>query len=186
MENLMYILLLIFFVGIALYFIYLHGELMKLDSNCNQAWENINIQLERRYNLLKVMVELADVRTEGKKQMLEKIMDTRKAAMEITTPYEKGKVEKLILNQIKLIFSLANEFPQLRQDREFAAMRNIAVEIEEYLQEARRSYNASVTRWNQKKESFPTKLLAKLFRLKTKEFFQPNEPYEKLPEIKLQ
>ena len=182
----MFISLLVFLGGIAAYIIYLHSKITKLSSGCDIAWKNINVQLEHRYKLLKALVELAEVRTEGKKQMFEKIMETRKIAMDTKTPYEKGKAEKLILNQIKLIFSLANEYPKLRQDHEFADMRNIAVEIEEYLQEARRSYNAAVTRWNQKRETFPIWLVARLFGLKTKEFFQPNEPYEKLPEIKLQ
>ena len=182
----MYITLAVFLGIIAFYIFYLHNEIMKLNSVCNQAWENINIQLERRYKLLTSLVALVEIHTDKTKQVLEKMLEARKIAMEIKTPYKKGKAEKLILYEIKLIFSMANDYPKLRQDREFVAMSNIAVEIEEYLQESRRSYNAAVTRWNQKRDGFPIRLVARLLGLKTKEFFQPNEPYEKLPKIKLQ
>lgn len=182
----MYILLLITLVCAMIYSFYLYSVIMNTESTCNQAWKNLNLQLERRYKLLKALAELMEFSLDDKKAMFEKIMENRKIAMDIHTPYEKGKAEKTVLYDIKMIFALSNEHPELLEKREFTDMRNLAVEIEEYLQETRKSYNAAVSKWNHMRETFPISLMAKLLRLKTKEFFQPNEPYEKLPDIKLQ
>jgi len=72
----------------------------------------------------------------------------------------------------KNLFALAENYPELKSNRNFLQLQEQLAEIEDPLQMARRYYNGATRNYNLLIESFPSNLVAGLFRLQRAEFFQ--------------
>ena len=76
------------------------------------------------------------------------------------------------------LFAVAEAYPQLRASENFMQLQEELTDTEDKIAAARRYYNATVLRFNTRQQTFPTLIVARLFRFSPREFFEAGEDAE--------
>ena len=165
----------VFLVAAAAVFALLIGIYNRLVGSRNRArtaWSDIDVQLQRRYDLIPQLVEAVDQYARYERATLEAVTELRAEAMQIGGIGERGNTEQKLADGVQRLLALAEDYPDLQADRNFMDLQRQLAETENYLQFARRYYNGSVRDYNTLIEAVPSNLVAGLFRFRQREFFQ--------------
>jgi LemA protein len=146
------------------------NRFVRLRNQVNEAWAGIDVQLQRRYDLVPGLVATVKGYMKHESGVLERV--TRLRQQPDMTVGRRGGEETGLSHSIGRLFALAEEYPDLKASAGFRQLHDSLVEVEEQLQYARRYYNGSVRDNNNLAESFPSLLIARLFRFRLAEFFE--------------
>lgn len=95
------------------------------------------------------------------------------------TPEEIAKTENMLSATLKSIFALAEAYPELKANENFAKLQDELSDTENKIQSSRRFYNGNVRDFNTKVQQFPTNLIAGMFSFKKYDFFEVGEESER-------
>ena len=164
----------------------LYNRLIRSRNRVDTAWSDIDVQLQRRHDLIPRLVAAVDQYAKYEKATLEAVTELRAEAMEGADVRAKGRVEEKLSAGIERIIALAENYPDLKANENFLSLQNELVETENYLQFARRYYNGSVRDYNTMTESVPSNIVAGWFRFSAREFFQKtSDDAANVPLVKL-
>ena len=150
----------------------IYNRLIRGRNRVATAWSDIDVQLQRRHDLIPRLVEAVDQYAKYERATVEAVTELRAEAMRQATVGERGKVEERLGEGIGRLLALAENYPDLKANENFLQLQQELVETEDYLQFARRYYNGSVRDYNTMIESVPSNIVAGLFRFEGREFFQ--------------
>jgi LemA protein len=157
------VLVLILGAGIALY-----NRLIRGRNRVSTAWSDIDVQLQRRHDLVPRLVAAVKQYAQYEKATLEAVTVLRTEAMQTAEVRAKGKLEEKLSAGLDRIIALAENYPDLKANENFLNLQNELVETENYLQFARRYYNGSVRDYNTLTETVPSNFIAGWFNFRTK------------------
>lgn len=183
MTYLYIVLGLVVIVGLWLWAAY--NGLVRLKNQTDEAWSDIDVQLKRRYDLIPNLVETVKGYATHEREAFENVTKARSAAMGATTPEAKGQAENMLSGALKSIFALAEAYPDLKANQNFAKLQDELSDTENKIQAARRFYNGNVRDLNTRIQSFPTNMFAKSLGFSSREFFEVDNEAEKQP-VKVQ
>jgi LemA protein len=152
--------------------ILIFNRLVSLSNTADAAWADIDAQLKRRYDLVPNLLELAKGYAAHEGATFEKIAAARTAGLDAFTPGEKAQTEPGLAAGLRSVFALAESYPELKANEQFLNLQHTLTDIEDYLQTARRHYNAVVRELNTQAQVFPNNLFASLFGIVPREYFQ--------------
>ena len=179
MEFLSWIILII--ALIILWLIFTYNRLITLRNQVKEAWADIEVQLQRRYNLIPNLVETVKGYAAHEKEVFQKVTEARARAMGAQDIKEKADAENFLSQTLKSLFAVAENYPQLRASENFLALQRDLTDTEDKIQAARRFYNGLVRDFNIKLETFPTNLIAQTMGFKKAEFFEISSPEAREP-----
>lgn len=159
--------------------IVMYNNLVKLKVQCDNAWSDIDVQLKRRYDLVPNLVETVKGYAAHERGTLEDVVKARNQAMTTQGPAAKAEAEGMLTQALRQVFALAEAYPQLRAVESFNQLQLSLNQLEDTIQNARRYYNAVVRDLNTAIIQFPTNMLAGMFNIKPREFFEISAPAER-------
>ena len=165
--SILLVLALLIVAGAALY-----NRLIRARNRVDTAWSDIDVQLQRRHDLIPRLVTAVDQYAKYERATLEAVTELRTEAMQVADVRARGKMEEKLSAGVERIIALAENYPDLKANENFLSLQNELVETENYLQFARRYYNASVRDYNTMTETVPSNLIAGWFSFTLREFFQ--------------
>jgi len=146
------------------------NRLVRLKNQVDEAWAGIDVQLQRRHELVPNLVATVKGYMQHESGVLERVSRLRSGTdMQLE---ERANQESGLSRSIGRLFALAEDYPELKASEGFQQLHTSLVEIEEQLQFARRYYNGSVRDNNNMTEGFPSMLIARLFAFKSAAFFE--------------
>ncbi|MGA8036278.1 MAG: LemA family protein [Candidatus Acidiferrales bacterium] len=166
-------------VLVVVFVIGMYNGLVRLKVQCDNAWSDIDVQLKRRYDLIPNLVATVQGYAAHEKGTLEGVIAARNQAMTATGPAAKGEAEGVLASALRQVFALAEAYPQLRAVESFTQLQGTLSQIEDAVQNARRYYNAVVRDLNTKIVVFPSNIIAGMFGIKPREFFEITAPVER-------
>ena len=167
----MYILMfLMVLAGIAL--VVLYNRLVRSRNRVDTAWSDVDVQLQRRHDLIPRLVSSVDAYAKYERATLEAVTELRSEAMRVTDLDARGKAEEELSTGVQRLIALAESYPDLKANENFLNLQNELVETENYLQFARRYYNGSVRDYNTMTETVPSNIVAGIFNFDARDFFQ--------------
>lgn len=169
------IILIVAIAAIAIWLIGVYNGLIKLKNRTDEAWSDIDVQLKRRYDLIPNLVETVKGYAKHEQSTLEKVIQARNQAMQAGGTAEKAKAENALSQTLKSIFALAESYPDLKANQNFAKLQDELSDTENKIQAARRFYNGNVRDFNIKIEVFPNNIIANSLGFKKREFFEIEE-----------
>jgi len=131
-----------------------YNRLVSARNQVKEAWAGIDVQLQRRYDLVPNLVTTVKGYTSHESGVLERVTRLR-GNPEMKLP-ERADEESGLSRSISRLFALAEDYPDLKASEGFQQLHRSLVEIEEHLQFARRYYNGSVRDNNNRVEGFPS------------------------------
>ena len=173
-------------VLIAVLGVVLYNRLIRSRNRVDTAWSDIDVQLQRRHDLIPRLVAAVDQYAKYERATLEAVTELRAEAMQVADVRAKGKAEEKLSAGIERIVALAESYPDLKANENFLNLQDELVETENYLQFARRYYNGSVRDYNTMTETVPHNIIAGWFDFWVREFFQKtSDDAANVPLVKL-
>ena len=149
-----------------------YNRLVRSRNRVDAAWSDIDVQLQRRYDLVPQLVEAVKHYGSYERATLDAVAELRAVAMLRTGVGERGDAEDKLGESLGRLIALAESYPDLKANKNFLELQAELVETENYLQFARRYYNGSVRDYNTLVEIFPVNFVASSFGFGAREFFQ--------------
>lgn len=156
--------------GIAIF-----NRLITLRNQVQNAWSQIDVQLQRRYDLIPNLVETVKGYMAHEKNTLQAVIEARNQAAQARTVIEQqggpasGSLKELIAAETSLkgalgnIFALAENYPQLRASETMQRLQEELSSTENKVAFSRQGYNDQVLLYNTSQQQFPAVLLAGVF-----------------------
>lgn len=164
----------------------LYNRLVRDRNRVEGAWSDIDVQLQRRYDLIPQLVKAVDQYAKYERATIEAIATLRAEAMRVTGVAERGKAEEELSSGVGRLLALAERYPGLKANENFLELQKELVETEDYLQFARRYYNGSVREFNTRIETVPNNFVASWFGFTARSFFQKaSDDVAAVPLVKL-
>jgi LemA protein len=146
------------------------NRLIRKRNQVKEAWAGIDVQLQRRYDLVPSLVATVKGYTTHESGVLERVTRLRGDAE--TDPLRRADGESGLSRSIGRLFAVAEDYPDLKASEGFQQLHQSLVQIEEHLQFARRYYNGSARENNNQVEGFPSMIIARAFGFAIASFFE--------------
>lgn len=173
MIALIIILVVVVLVGLVLMGIY--NRLVGLRQSSNQAFADIDVQLQQRRDLIPNLVETVKGYASHERGTLEAVTAARNAAASAGTVGEKVQAENMLTGALRQLFAVAEAYPDLKANQNFLQLQGELGDIENKLASSRRFFNNAVGEFNAAIQQFPAVLFAGMFGFRPREFFDVGE-----------
>ncbi len=172
-------------VLVVLYIIFAFNSLIRRRNQAEEAWSDIEVQLKRRYDLIPNVLETVKGYAAHEKGIMENVTAARAAALGATGSEEKARAENALTSTLKTLFAVAENYPDLKANANFLDLQRELADTENKIQASRRFYNGVVRDLNTALESFPTNIIASVFRFVKKEFFDLEDSHPAQEPVKV-
>lgn len=162
-----------------------YNGLVALKNQIQSAWKQIDVQLNRRYDLIPNLVETVKGYMKYEQDTLQKVIDARSKAMASTGVKEAAEAQNALTQSMGKIFALMENYPELKANDNILRLQEELATTENQLAFARQYYNDLVMRFNTKREVFPSNLIANFFNFDARDFFLVAESAKSLPRVDL-
>jgi LemA protein len=152
--------------------VYAYNRLVKHANLAREAWSGIDVQLERRHDLVPNLVAVVEAYAKHEHEVLESVTRARRRAVDDEPARELQRRENQLTGSLRSLLALVENYPELLADRSFADLHDQLVEIEDHIQMSRRYFNGSVRDYNVCVESFPSNLVARALGFEIRAFFE--------------
>lgn len=160
---------------IILYILYLYNDLVSGRMRIKEAWSQIDVQLKRRADLIPNLVETVKGYAKHEKSIFENVTKARSMLMQATTPKAKAEANNQVVETLKTLFAVAENYPKLEASENFQELQRELEDTEDKVAYSRQFYNSAVSEFNVKVQVFPNVLIAKNFGFNEAEFFETAE-----------
>ncbi|RUT05159.1 hypothetical protein DSM106972_039800 [Dulcicalothrix desertica PCC 7102] len=171
-------------------FINCYNDLVKFRNRYKNAYSQIDVQLQRRYDLIPNLVETAKGYMKHERETLEAVINARNSAINASgnaarNPGEPGAMQQLgsaeaaLSGALSRLMVISESYPELKADQTMAHVMEELSSTENRVAFARQAFNDAVTLYNTKREVFPSNLIADSFN-----FVSANLLEEVAPEVR--
>jgi LemA protein len=151
----------------------MYNSLVRLRNHCDEAWSNVETELQRRYDLIPNLVSTVKGYAKHERNLLEEVTRLRgECATNRGTPKEQAATENAFGAILGRLWARFEAYPDLKADRNFLELQQELIDTEDRIQAANRFYNGNVRENNNKVQTVPSNLIAALFGFKEREFFE--------------
>ncbi|MDX1562433.1 MAG: LemA family protein [Gammaproteobacteria bacterium] len=151
------------------------NRLVKLRNRTRAGWSDIDVQLQRRHDLIPRLAEAVRAYAGYESATLETVTELRTLSQRAAHLPDKAAVEDRVAAVAQKLIAVAEAYPDLKANQNFLSLQQELAHTENQLQYARRFYNGAVREFNTRLQSFPDVVVARGFAFKEREFFQAAE-----------
>jgi LemA protein len=178
------IVLLVLAALLVLYGIATYNRLVRLRTQSEEGFSDIDVQLKRRHDLIPNLVETVKGYAAHERATFENVTAARNAAVAATGPQEQARAENALTGALRQLFAVAEAYPDLKASQNFIELQDEITDTEDKIQAARRFYNMTVRDLNVKIDQFPSSAIAGFGNFEKREFFELDEPADReVPQV---
>jgi LemA protein len=148
-----------------------YNRLVRLRNEAGTGWANIDVQLQRRGDLIPNLVEAVRGYAAHERGVFEEVTKARTALQQAASPAAAGEANELMTAALGRLFAVAEAYPELRASENFLRLQDELTDTEDKISAARRYYNSTVMHYNTGIQSLPWVLVARPLGFREKEFF---------------
>ncbi|MCC6099036.1 MAG: LemA family protein [Olsenella sp.] len=171
-------------VVIGIWFVTIYNGIVTKDNRCDNAWQTIDAQLQRRNDLIPNLVETVKGYAKHESGTLEAVTQARAAVANAKTPEDKMEASNVLSGTLKTLFAVSEAYPDLKANTNFQQLQGELSETENKISYARQSFNDCVLEYNNAIETFPGNIVAGR-KFKTRQGFEVTEAsVREAPQVK--
>lgn len=153
-------------------FIKLYNDLVGLRQKVKNAWSQIEVQLQRRFDLIPNLLDIVKGYMAYESEVLTKITELRTAWSKAESVKEKSALDTELSSTLKTILAVSENYPDLKANQNFAQLQEELQNTENKVAFSRQFYNDVTTAYNTRLEVFPSNIIASMFKFTPVEFFE--------------
>lgn len=142
--------------------IVVHNKMVSLSVKVDEGYSSIDVALQKRYDLIRNLVEVVKGYTKYESELLASIVRERNLVHK----------DELLEAESRNLLAIAEDYPELKASSQYQHLMRAMADCEEHLQAARRFYNSNVSAYNTMIQQFPYNLVADSKGFEAKEFFK--------------
>ncbi|HVD17975.1 MAG TPA: LemA family protein [Propionibacteriaceae bacterium] len=176
------IIILVIVVILALIGMGSYNGFVKSRNLIQESWRQIDVELNRRYELIPNLVETVRAYAAHERNTLEDITRLRSQAQQLSQSegalpsQQRADVEAQLSGAVRNLIVSVEAYPDLKSNQNFLELQRQLAETEDRIAAGRRFYNANVRVYNTKVESVPSNIIASMFKFEKATYFQVDEP----------
>ena len=152
--------------------IIMYNNLVSARIKVDNAWSQIDVQLQRRFDLIPNFVETVKGYASHESETFEKITKLRTSWANTNSVAEKANLDNELSTALKTIMAVSENYPDLKSNQNFSELSEELRNTENKISFSRQFYNDSVTMYNEKLQIFPSNIIANLFHFTPRELFK--------------
>lgn len=175
-------LILLIAIGGVAWAISAYNGLIKLRNQIEESWRQIDVELNRRYDLIPNLVETVRGFAAHERNTLEQVTQLRNSAAALASQAhggpsnERSDVEAQLSDAVRNLIVSVEAYPDLKSNVNFLELQRELTETEDRIAAGRRYYNAVVSNYNTKIESVPTNIIANMSKFEKATYFEVDDP----------
>lgn len=175
------IVLLVVIVALGGYAVSLYNGFVKSRNLIQESWRQIDVELNRRYDLIPNLVETVRAFAAHERNTLEQVVALRSQAAQLAQSsggvpsQQRAQVEEQLSGAVKSLMVSVEAYPELKSNVNFLELQRELAATEDRIAAGRRFYNANVRNYNTQVESFPSNILAGMFKFEKATYFEVND-----------
>jgi len=161
----------------------LYNGLIRMKTQIDEAWSQIDVQLKRRTDLIPNLVTSVKGYAKHEKSVFENVTKARTALMNAESPEKMAKANDQLSGALKSLFAVAENYPALKANENFLQLQKELGDTEDKVAYSRQFYNSTVMDYNVKVKVFPNVLFAGMFGFAERPFFKTEEEDRKAVKV---
>ena len=150
----------------------MYNGLVQAKIKVDNAWSQIDVQLQRRFDLIPNFVETVKGYMTHEKETFEKIAALRTSWANASSVSEKADLDNQLSTSLKTIMAVSENYPELKANQNFSELSEELRNTENKISFSRQFYNDTVTMYNTKLQVFPSNIIAGMFNFKSRDLFK--------------
>lgn len=150
----------------------MYNGLVQSKIRVDNAWSQIDVQLQRRFDLIPNFVETVKGYMNHEKETFEKIAALRTSWANTQSVAEKADLDNQLSTALKTIMAVSENYPELKANQNFSDLSEELRNTENKISFSRQFYNDTVTMYNTKLQVFPSNIIANMFNFTARELFK--------------
>ena len=150
----------------------MYNSLVQSKIKVDNAWSQIDVQLQRRFDLIPNFVETVKGYMTHEKETFEKIAALRTSWANTSSVSEKAEIDNQLSGALKTIMAVSESYPELKANQNFSELSEELRNTENNISFSRQFYNDTVTRYNTKIQVFPSNIIAGMFNFTARDLFK--------------
>lgn len=181
--NLLLIILIAIIIIILVAIVAIYNGLVTARNKVKNAWAQIDVQLNRRADLIPNLVETVKGYAAHESSVFEDVTAARAGLMNANGVKEIGEANNQLSNTLKTLFAVAENYPELKANENFKELQAQLAQTEDKIAYSRQFYNDSVMMYNNKCQTFPSNIFAGMFGFKEADFFEAAGEARSVPKV---
>ncbi|MBF8456834.1 LemA family protein [Kaistella sp. G5-32] len=160
---------------VVLFFMYgigIYNRLVKVKTMVQEAWSSIDVMLKKRHDLIPNLVETVKGYATHERATFDSVTRARAAAMSANGIQEKEAAEKNLNQAMMNLNAVAEQYPDLKANSNFLQLQGELSVLEGDIEKSRRYYNGTVRENNILVDTFPSNIIANMFKFTKSVFFE--------------
>ncbi|MCL5730275.1 MAG: LemA family protein [Candidatus Pacearchaeota archaeon] len=169
---------------VALIFFYYFNRLVILGNRIDNSLSQIDVQLKRRADLIPNLIETVKGYAKHEKSIMTEVTKARQALVSAKDLVGRVKANGVLENALGKLFAIAENYPNLKANENFAKLQDELTTTEDRIAYARQFYNDSILSYNNMCKTFPGNFFANIYGKKEKEYLQITESEKEPVKVK--
>ncbi len=163
---------LIIIVLLIVFVVSLYNGLVSLKMKVQNAWSQIDVQLQRRFDLIPNFVETVKGYMSHEQDTLTRVTELRTSWANATSVKDKADIDGELSSALKTIMAVSENYPELKANQNFMQLSDELRSTENKIAFSRQFYNDTVTMYNTKLQVFPSNIIAGMFNFTPADLFK--------------
>lgn len=165
-------------VVIGLWAVLTYNGLIRLRNTVQTSWHQIEVQLQRRYDLIPNLVATVQGYARHEQAVFTEVTRARAAAVQSAagSPAMRQGAESMLTAALGRLMAVAEAYPDLKANQNFLHLQAELTNTEDRIAAARRLYNNNVRDYNTRQQSIPTNIIAGMGPFNLADFFEVDNP----------
>jgi len=172
-------------VLVVLWLVVIYNGLIARRNDVQGSWKQIDVQLNRRHDLIPNLVSTVKGALEFEQDTLEKVISARAKAVGATGPQSKAEAENMLTQALGKLFAVMENYPDLKSNQNVMQLQEELTSTENRIAFARQLYNDLVANYRTALQVFPNNFVSSMFNFRTEEYFEAPAETRATPAVNL-
>lgn len=170
---------------IAIWYVSAYNNLVNLRTHAEESWSQIDVQLQRRNDLIPNLLSTVKGYSKYEQKTLEKVTQLRQQMVSMPSSDHKGlmEVSDKLTGALNSFYAVAENYPDLKASTEYSKLMEELSNTENKIAYSRQLYNSVVASLNAKIQNFPANIVAKNHHFTAMDYLQVPETAKEAPKV---
>ena len=156
-----------------------YNTIQRYDETANAAQRNIEVQLQRRADLIPNLVNTVKGYAQQEQDVFVQVAQARAglvSAVQTGDPRQMANANDEVTRTLGRLLLVAEAYPQLKSDQNFLRLQDELTGTENRIAVSRQDYNTAVQQYNTYIRTMPQAITARVTGAKQREYFEVTNP----------